>query len=147
MNPQQFNRYTYSLNNPLKYWDPSGHAAVCGTSKSDCGGTPPPPSSGEFLQEAVQEAVDDAINQIYDPNRTEALTFPLPEGPTVAIMPLSSSPNQPRSPEDQWDGLLWGTAGAGLDIVELFLIFTPYDSIFGELVIGGADLGVSGVSC
>jgi RHS repeat-associated protein len=25
MNPQAFNRYTYSLNNPLKYVDPSGH--------------------------------------------------------------------------------------------------------------------------
>ncbi len=27
VNPQQFNRYTYSLNNPVKYLDPSGHCA------------------------------------------------------------------------------------------------------------------------
>ena len=27
-NPQQFNRYSYSLNNPIKYSDPSGHCAA-----------------------------------------------------------------------------------------------------------------------
>jgi hypothetical protein len=29
-NPQQFNRYAYGLNNPIKYRDPSGHAADAG---------------------------------------------------------------------------------------------------------------------
>ncbi len=29
-NPQCFNRYTYCLNNPLKYTDPTGHFAICG---------------------------------------------------------------------------------------------------------------------
>jgi RHS repeat-associated protein len=29
-NPQALNRFTYSRNNPVKYIDPSGHAAICG---------------------------------------------------------------------------------------------------------------------
>ncbi|MCP5099662.1 MAG: RHS repeat-associated core domain-containing protein [Chloroflexi bacterium] len=28
-NPQSFNRYTYTLNNPLKFTDPSGHTSSC----------------------------------------------------------------------------------------------------------------------
>jgi len=28
--PQSFNRYSYSLSNPLKYTDPSGHSVECG---------------------------------------------------------------------------------------------------------------------
>lgn len=27
-NPQNYNRYSYSLNNPVKYIDPSGHCVV-----------------------------------------------------------------------------------------------------------------------
>jgi hypothetical protein len=33
LNPQALNRYSYGLNNPVKYQDPSGHAAIC-----DCDG-------------------------------------------------------------------------------------------------------------
>ncbi|WP_448337224.1 RHS repeat-associated core domain-containing protein [Chloroflexus aurantiacus] len=29
VNPQDLNRYTYALNNPLKYTDPTGHCPVC----------------------------------------------------------------------------------------------------------------------
>jgi len=35
-NPQAFNRYAYTLNNPIKYVDPTGHGAeICGTNV-DC---------------------------------------------------------------------------------------------------------------
>jgi RHS repeat-associated protein len=34
--PQQLNRYAYGLNNPVKYIDPSGHAAICGTTAEGC---------------------------------------------------------------------------------------------------------------
>ncbi|MBI3244225.1 MAG: hypothetical protein HYZ49_18245 [Chloroflexi bacterium] len=39
-NPQSLNRFGYTLNNPLKYIDPTGHASVCGSAYSDpeCGG-------------------------------------------------------------------------------------------------------------
>jgi RHS repeat-associated protein len=35
-NPQAFNRYSYSYNNPLNYIDPSGHSAVCATMPDEC---------------------------------------------------------------------------------------------------------------
>jgi RHS repeat-associated protein len=35
-NPQSLNRYAYGLNNPVKYIDPSGHAAICGTTAEGC---------------------------------------------------------------------------------------------------------------
>jgi RHS repeat-associated protein len=35
-NPQQFNRYSYGLNNPVKYTDPSGHKVVCGATPDGC---------------------------------------------------------------------------------------------------------------
>jgi len=42
-NPQDFNRYSYVRNNPLRYIDPTGHTSVCGFSYSDpeCNSLPP----------------------------------------------------------------------------------------------------------
>ena len=45
--PQSLNRFTYTLNNPLKYIDPTGHIEICNAAceeKLDAGWTPP--SSG-----------------------------------------------------------------------------------------------------
>ncbi|MFZ1549804.1 MAG: RHS repeat-associated core domain-containing protein, partial [Anaerolineae bacterium] len=44
-NPQSLNRYAYAANNSLRFSDPSGHAAVCGTSVDGGCGTTPPRSS------------------------------------------------------------------------------------------------------
>ncbi|MCW5859249.1 MAG: DUF11 domain-containing protein [Caldilineales bacterium] len=38
-NPQSLNRYSYVLNNALKYVDPSGHANVCGATNTECDGS------------------------------------------------------------------------------------------------------------
>jgi hypothetical protein len=38
LNPQQLNRYSYVLNNPLKYTDPDGHDADCAEDFSSCEG-------------------------------------------------------------------------------------------------------------
>ena len=35
-NPQDWNRYTYARNNPVKYNDPSGHDVGCGGRNADC---------------------------------------------------------------------------------------------------------------
>ena len=43
--PQNLNRYSYALNNSVRFSDPSGHAAVCGTSVDGGCGTTPPRSS------------------------------------------------------------------------------------------------------
>jgi RHS repeat-associated protein len=34
--PQSLNRYSYSLSNPLKYTDPTGHDVDCGIGESEC---------------------------------------------------------------------------------------------------------------
>jgi RHS repeat-associated protein len=39
MNPQQFNRYTYTLNNPLRYSDPTGHVCYDHTAGPELLGT------------------------------------------------------------------------------------------------------------
>lgn len=39
--PQSFNRYSYTMNNPLKYTDPSGHC-VAESASEPCKPTPPP---------------------------------------------------------------------------------------------------------
>src|ERR1017187_8439255 len=35
-NPQAWNLYAYSLNNPLKFINPDGHKVVCAGSANDC---------------------------------------------------------------------------------------------------------------
>jgi RHS repeat-associated protein len=47
-NPQSLNRYSYTLNNPLRYIDPSGHDSVCGSAYSDpeCNGNDPSNGTG-----------------------------------------------------------------------------------------------------
>lgn len=45
-NPQAFNRYSYTLSNPLKYRDPSGHGVDCGIGM---GGPCPPNRRGQRI--------------------------------------------------------------------------------------------------
>ena len=57
-NPQSLNRYSYVLNNALKYTDPTGHKEACGVMGQDCESepqppTPPPPQCGEFQSVCV----------------------------------------------------------------------------------------------
>ncbi|MEP7134620.1 MAG: RHS repeat-associated core domain-containing protein [Chloroflexota bacterium] len=40
-NPQALNRYSYTLNNPLRYTDPTGHMAVSDTNEAGCSGGGP----------------------------------------------------------------------------------------------------------
>ena len=40
-NPQSWNRYSYTLNNPIRYTDPSGHASVGDTNETGCSGKGP----------------------------------------------------------------------------------------------------------
>jgi len=45
-NPQALNRYSYVLNNPLRYNDPSGHAfSECGLEGNECVGEELPVTS------------------------------------------------------------------------------------------------------
>jgi len=56
-NPQQYNRYSYTLNNPLRYSDPSGHCvAEFENDRSSCTPMPPPPPM------SIQEQVERGTN-------------------------------------------------------------------------------------
>lgn len=41
-NPQSLNRYAYTLNNPVKYTDPTGHAQCQSYDDGECADPPPP---------------------------------------------------------------------------------------------------------
>ena len=58
LNPQSFNRYSYVLNLPMTYTDPSGHAAACGVGPSDCGAERPPDVSFLWDQDGIEDVSD-----------------------------------------------------------------------------------------
>ncbi len=60
-NPQAFNRYAYTLNNPVKYQDPSGHMPTCGDAKDMTGGC----GLNSFVP-GQAEAMDGAKEQQYE---------------------------------------------------------------------------------
>jgi RHS repeat-associated protein len=43
-NPQAWNRYSYTLGNPLRYTDPSGHSVACNPYEDDCHDPDPAPT-------------------------------------------------------------------------------------------------------
>ncbi len=49
-NPGSLNRYSYVLNNPLKYSDPTGHANVCGATNTECDTSSIRPNNGGGAQ-------------------------------------------------------------------------------------------------
>jgi RHS repeat-associated protein len=66
-NPQSFNRYTYVLNNPLGYIDPTGHRE-CSIETLDCSGGPgsftPPDSGGSSFGDSTNEVIVESLNWI-----------------------------------------------------------------------------------
>ena len=69
-NPQDLNRYSYVRGNPVRFADPSGHAAECGIAIEDCG----TPLDGELVtatyrvkqlraqQQAQRQAIIDSFS-------------------------------------------------------------------------------------
>ena len=59
-NPQALNRYSYVLENPLRYTDPTGHANECGTQAgTSCGGV------GPLWPVEIIQAPPDALNNVW----------------------------------------------------------------------------------
>ena len=57
-NPRSYNRLSYAYNNPLQFWDPSGHSpqfpkidGLCGTPEACLQDPEPPPSTPEWLED------------------------------------------------------------------------------------------------
>jgi RHS repeat-associated protein len=70
-NPQTLNRYAYTLNNPLKYIDPSGHDIILvGGANSDGKGDPWDDPSGEWetwIREYTGWTHDQFLEKFYNP--------------------------------------------------------------------------------
>jgi hypothetical protein len=70
-NPQAFNRYSYVLNNPLKYTDPTGHSVAC-EDGDDCEHDYPAPSgsggNGNNPNDPTEEADDPNPDSIILPD-------------------------------------------------------------------------------
>lgn len=64
-NPQALNRYAYTLNNPVRYTDPTGHVS-CGDEDPECGGGGGGPGGGDPNPDDGNENTGDN-NKIGDP--------------------------------------------------------------------------------
>lgn len=68
LNPQSLNRFSYTLNNPVKYTDPTGHAEVC--DDPSCGANPPsnPSNNGEVPTTPTAPPANPPVNAPTNPN-------------------------------------------------------------------------------
>ena len=96
--PQALNRYSYVLNNPLRYNDPSGHRlSECGLEGSECvgGGSPSSYSEGELP---------------LPPNdlpETQKITVGVMVPQEIAPPSVESNPNEPSVPIVEFFQLLF----------------------------------------
>jgi hypothetical protein len=86
-NPQALNRYAYTLNNPLRYTDPTGHTVDCNPMEDDCHHDDPSTNStGDGNGQAGNHHNDDGGD---DPDPTNGLIVPAQSSvaPTVDLSP------------------------------------------------------------
>jgi RHS repeat-associated protein len=60
-NPQAFNRYSYGLNNPSRYTDPTGHMAISDTNEAGCSGQGPSCIIDMYSGYGDYEGMDDSL--------------------------------------------------------------------------------------
>ncbi len=117
---QGYDRYAYVNNNPVRYTDPSGHAAWQG----DDGGL----GDDEGSDETSTLAEDDPIT--WDTGDV-----------IIIVMPPGSNPTMPRPNLAKRLGTGLGIAGFLFDVGEIVGIFIP--QIGGEDLAAFADVGVT----
>jgi RHS repeat-associated protein len=90
-NPQDLNRYSYVLGNPLKYRDPSGHCVPgepgCLYDEDGNPVPPPPPSAAAYVECMLKTGFDDVRRMLFptDQEISQALRAPLPESINNAL--------------------------------------------------------------
>jgi len=84
-NPQALNRYSYGLNNPVKYSDPTGHNAECagaGANSQTCNDTP-----------SVCDLIESCVSQLGDYGVT-VVGYELATNPLAALQTILSAVQQ-----------------------------------------------------
>jgi hypothetical protein len=94
--PQNLNRYSYVLNNPVRYTDPTGHAVAVENDGGCwiCSQTPSSGSTGGGSQEGNTSPRDDGGPTFEDPPVPPVVIVPL-----VDIGPIIISPSSPLEGE------------------------------------------------
>lgn len=119
--PQAFNRYSYTLNNPVRYTDPSGHACVDGTSYCV------DPISGQTSGSLTD--YDDTYTGGNDNDEDEEETV---EPSNTTLTACAAEDNCPPAPFD--DSLLLYSAGGGSP--NHFIVYGTYIEREGDYLYG-----------
>jgi len=120
-NPQAFNRYSYVVNNPLKYTDPTGHSCIEEDGDGniihvDCdSGAPPPPGN-------PPNPPDDDDRRDDDPTPTP---IPSPTPPVTVPTPTMSSTGTPPPFTQSSPNYGQITAGVALLVTLIVLVDIP----------------------
>jgi len=119
-NPQNLNLYTYSLNNPVRYRDPTGHIVECGVARDGC-------SDGISFLERFKILKENG--SIDDPLRSETIEIPVTVSgelfakiviPPVNVAQTSIGPSPRRG-----IGRVLAAGGVAIDVVEVALAVSP----------------------
>ena len=105
LNPQSHNRFSYALNNPVRYTDPTGHMVDEGTDGGGGGGTDEPAEEEETEEETACAENDTDCDGVADDEETD----------TPADTGEEQGPDGDSTENGTIDPLLEATGSNGLD--------------------------------
>ena len=106
-NPQSANRYSYVLNNPIKYSDPTGHVAIGDTNEAGCSGKGPKCIIDMYSRAGDYEGGDDSLRHYvrrhpnYNPLEDDDLSDE--DRAQVAIIMFQTDADDVAHIENFWD--------------------------------------------
>jgi RHS repeat-associated protein len=136
-NPQSFNRYSYGLNNPVKYTDPTGHRPTDGCEYEGCDlddDLDPDKTWGEPDGTLVESLTETDVNPVSatgptTPYRTR-LTVDSKEIGWLYYMPAGSAQSTVSVNSTRYKiGRFLAGSGIAIDVVELVLSVVPGASV------------------
>ena len=137
-NPQSHNRYTYVLNSPLNFRDPSGHNPICNHVNTICsdGAYDDGHQEPTYGLETTLSIINGwkATGTLYDPARTEPLKAPIVVNNQILgyyyAMPVGAEQSTVLEDSGRYKfGRFLSRVGIALDIGELILSVIPMAGI------------------
>jgi RHS repeat-associated protein len=99
-NPQAWNRFSYALNNPIRYNDPSGHCPICLVAvlvigavllTGDSVAPPPPPDPAQATIEQIKTGSPTSVDALIEMFTTNELSGDNPTARVATILNATSS--------------------------------------------------------